>query len=249
MQAIAELLSALAALAWPAVAAVLLYQLRGPLRKLVESASARRFTLKVAGNELSMEEASEQQGRLLQDLQLKLAELEQRLGTAPMPSAVPAPVGMAAAGRRSGAAAGPGPEAMTTATTATTAAPVARLPPAAGQRLLWVDDRPRNNAYLVAALRAQGVVVDTALDTDEALARFAADPYDVVVSDMARGDDRVAGIGLARRLKALAPQVPVYIYCGAETAHNRRAEAMAAGVAGITASGTELLSALPMALR
>lgn len=232
MERLADVLSALAALAWPAVVAVLLYQLRSPLRKLVESASARRFTLKVAGNELSMEEATEQQGRVLQDLQLKLAELEQRLGAAPQPMSMPKVAGRAPAG-----AAGAAPT------------PAQSLPSAEGRRLLWVDDMPRNNAYLVAALRAQGVQVDTALDTDEALARFQADPYDIVVSDMARGDDRQAGIALTRRLRTLAPQVPVYIYCGAETAHNRRDEALAAGAAGITASGTELLAALPLALR
>lgn len=233
MERLADVLSALAALAWPAVVAVLLYELRSPLRKLVESASARRFTLKVAGNELSMEEATEQQGRVLQDLQLKLAELEQRLGAAPPPMSMPKVAGRAPAGAAAGAA----------------SVPADGLPAAAGRRLLWVDDVPRNNAYLVAALRAQGVQVDTALDTDEALARFQADPYDVVVSDMARGGDRQAGIALTRRLKALAPQLPVYIYCGVETAHNRREEALAAGATGITASGTELLAALPLVLR
>lgn len=229
MEELAKVLSALAALAWPVVAAVLLYQLRGPLRKLVESASARRFTLKVAGNELSMEEASEQQGRLLQDLQLKLVELEQRLGVPPSPMSMPAVAGRAPAGA---------------GTSVATDVP----PPAAGQRLLWVDDAPRNNAYLVAALREQGVLVDTALDTDEALARFQADPYDIVVSDMVRGGDRQAGLALTRRLKAIAPQLPVYIYCGAETARSRRDEALAAGASGITASGTDLLRALPLTL-
>ena len=48
----AKLISAIASLAWPLVLAVLLIKLFGPIRSLVESARARKFTLKVAGNEL-----------------------------------------------------------------------------------------------------------------------------------------------------------------------------------------------------
>lgn len=232
MEELAKLLSALASLAWPAVVAVLLVKLHGPLRKLIESASARKFTLKVAGNELSMEEASEQQGKMVRDLQLKLAELEQRLAGGAAPQAGPA-AQMAPA-----AAASP---------RTPQAAPI--RPPAQGRRLLWVDDKPRNNSYLVAALEEQGVRVDTAASTDEGLAKFKAQPYDIVVSDMERGEGAQAGIDLTRRLKAMAPQLPVYIYCGPGAARNLRAEALAAGAAGITASGTELLSALPLDLR
>jgi len=79
VDAIAKLVSALASLAWPLVFAVLLYHLYGPIRTLVESARGRKFTIKVAGNELTMEEASEQQRAIVSDLQTKLAELEKRI--------------------------------------------------------------------------------------------------------------------------------------------------------------------------
>lgn len=78
---LAKLLSALASLAWPVVLGVLLYKLHGPIRSLLESALKRKFTIKVAGNELTMEEASEQQRAIVSDLQTKLAELEKRLNT------------------------------------------------------------------------------------------------------------------------------------------------------------------------
>lgn len=55
MNDLAKLISALASLAWPLVAAVLLFNLYNPIRTLVESALKRKFTIKVAGNELTME--------------------------------------------------------------------------------------------------------------------------------------------------------------------------------------------------
>jgi len=42
-------LTALAALAWPLIFAVIVFKLAAPLAKLIESAPGRRFTVKVAG--------------------------------------------------------------------------------------------------------------------------------------------------------------------------------------------------------
>nr|WP_186329711.1 response regulator [Variovorax boronicumulans] len=213
MQDVAALVSALATLAWPLVAVFLLVWLRGPVGDLIASAKQRRFKIVLAGNELSMEEAAQQQSQVVLDLQAKLAELEKRLG--PPPEAAAAPM-------------------------AARAVPVAR-----GQRVLWVDDIPRNNSYLIAALQERGVEVDTALSTDEGLAKFAAQRYDVVVTDMGRAEGRTAGIDLVRRLRAQGTQVPLFIYCSVDSAQRWRDEALQAGATDITASGTSLLGVLP----
>ena len=215
MQDFAALVSALASLAWPAVAVFLLVWLRGPVGELIASAKLRKFKISIAGNELSMEEAAQQQSQVVLDLQTKLAELEKRLGPPPEAAAAAAPM-------------------------AARAVPVAR-----GRRLLWVDDIPRNNSYLIAALQERGVEVDTALSTDEGLAKFAAQRYDVVVTDMGRAEGRTAGIDLVRRLRAQGTQVPLYIYCSVDSAQRWRDEALQAGASDITASGTSLLGVLP----
>lgn len=211
MDNLAKLIAALASLAWPVVLAVLLFKLHQPIRTLLESALKRKFTIKVAGNELTMEEASEQQRAIVSDLQNKLAELEKRLNlgadTLALPLAAPA---------------------------------------ASGKRILWVDDKPKNNSYLVATLEERGVRVDTALSTDEGLAQFKKLTYDIVVSDMGRPESDKAGIDLARKIKVVSPATPVYIFCGAWAAHHLRAEALAAGANEITSSGSTLLSALPL---
>jgi CheY-like chemotaxis protein len=207
----AKLISALASLAWPLVLAILLFKLFGPIRALVESARGRKFSIKVAGNELTMEEVSEQQRVIVSDLQSKVAELERRLSTVP------------------------------------TAAPAQFRPiePSA-QRVLWVDDSPRNNSLLAASLEERGARVDVALSTEEALTKFKRQRYDFVLSDMGRPEGEKAGIDLTKKIKAISPTTPVFIFCGAWAARNLRAEALSAGANQITSSATTLLSALPL---
>jgi CheY-like chemotaxis protein len=211
MDALAKLVSALASLAWPLVFAVLLYKLYIPIRTLVESARGRKFTIKVAGNELTMEEASEQQRVMVSDLQTKFAELEKRLNTGLAP--LQSPIGAS---------------------------------PTSSKRILWVDDQPKNNSFLVASLEERGAKVDIALSTEEALAKLKKTQYDIVLSDMGRPEGDKAGLDLTRKLEELNIKTPVYIYCGGWAARNLRDEALKAGVVEITSSGTTLLSVLPL---
>jgi CheY-like chemotaxis protein len=83
MDELAKLITAVASLAWPIVLAVVLYKLFEPIRSIVASALGRKFTIKIAGNELTMEEVSEQQRSIVNDLQRKVAELENRIGSLP----------------------------------------------------------------------------------------------------------------------------------------------------------------------
>lgn len=211
MDDLSKLITALATLAWPLVFGVLLLRMQAPIRALIESAHGRRFTLKVAGNELTMEEASEQQRILLADLQGKLADLERRLAAQGVTAAASEP-------------------------------PAAATP--AGRRFLWVDDKPRNNSMLVAALEERGARVDIALSTEEGLQALARGTYDALISDMARPEGEEAGIELSRRARSQAPGLPIYIYCGKWGATHLREPALAAGATDITASGSSLLAAL-----
>ena len=209
MESAPQLISSLASLAWPLVFAVLLYKLFEPIRSLVESARARKFTIKVAGNELSMDEASEQQRILLSDLQAKVAELE-RIAATPGPAAAFAE------------------------------------PSRSRKRILWVDDRPSNNSYLIATLEDRGASITNALSTSDALKKLAHESFDVVISDMARPEGEHAGLDLARKIKGSIPDLPVFIFCSRWAAENLQADALANGVSGITSSATSLLSMLPM---
>jgi CheY-like chemotaxis protein len=211
VEASAKLISALASLAWPLVFAVLLFKLYAPIRALVDSARARKFSIKVAGNELTMEEASEQQRVILADMQTKFSELEKRLQAAPDYSTV----------QLQGAS-------------------------TISKRILWVDDNPKNNSFLVALLEERGAKVEVAISTDEAMTKLRKQRFDIILTDMRRPEGEKAGINLVRRAKAIDASLPVYIFCGAWAAKNMREEALAAGASGITSSGTTLLSFLPL---
>ena len=83
-----------------------------------------------------------------------------------------------------------------------------------GVQLLWVDDHPENNLNERRMFRQLGVDIDSAKSTEEALAMLAAAQYDVVFSDMARGDDADAGLDLLRQMLQRGSKVPLILYLG-----------------------------------
>lgn len=208
MEDFSKLLSSIANLAWPAIIAALLYKLHEPLKNLIDSARGRKFTIKVAGNELTMEEASEQTRAIISDLVQKVSELENKIPK----TAATIQAEMAASIRRT------------------------------SQRILWIDDRPKNNSFIVAALEEQGVKIDIALSTNQGLELFSTNQYDAIISDMGRPEGDHAGIDLTKKVRKLNPVVPIFIYCGSWGARNLRDESLQAGATEITASSSTLLS-------
>jgi CheY-like chemotaxis protein len=77
---IATLLQGLAAVLWPLVALVVVYRFSPAILDIIQSARSRKFTLKIGGQELSMEEATRLQGSLIADLQLEVGHVKESLG-------------------------------------------------------------------------------------------------------------------------------------------------------------------------
>lgn len=217
MEKISSLLQGLASLAWPLIVLVVIYRFRDIIRPIIESAKSRKFTVKVAGNELTMEEASEQQRHLIGDLQKQIVDIQNILGIM---------IGE------------PAPERKQLGE------------PENVRSVLWVDDNPKNNAYLVAFLNERGIEVVEALSTAEGISRFTSQKFDRVVSDMGRAEDghynTTAGLDLVRQIRAIDPAVPIFIYCSRRAAEKNREAALAAGANGITASASFLLNALQL---
>lgn len=211
MESLAKLLTALSSLAWPVIFGVLLFKFHEPIKTLIESVRGRKFTIKVAGNELTVEEASEQQRKIVNDVQSRLAEIEKQL------------------------------EAKLSIPALAEASEISK-----SKRILWVDDKPKNNSFLVAALRERDHTVDIALSTDEGIRMFKDQSYDIVISDMRRPEDNKAGVTLAQEIRGLESEVPFFIYCDGWAARSLREEALSNGVTDITSSGTTLLSKLPL---
>ena len=214
MEQLGHLLTALATLAWPMVALVVISAFKGPLAILINSAKDRKFTFKVAGQEITMEEANQQQQRLIDDLQTQVLELRRRRDEGPAE--------------------------------AKPSSPAVRMleEPIKKRRVLWVDDNPKNNSFILQRLEERGFSVDLALSTDEGINLFAANSYLLVVSDMGRKEggkyNPSAGLSLLRELRKDHATVPVLFFTSSESSRKYQEEVLAHGPSGITSSPTEL---------
>ena len=105
--------------------------------------------------------------------------------------------------------------------------------------MLWVDDRPSNNAREIEQLKAQGIQVITRTDSDDALAdlKSGSPKYDAVITDLKRGFDREAGykfIDAARSM--IGDSMPPVIVYTASTNPNVDFDARKRGAIGGTNS-------------
>jgi len=87
------------------------------------------------------------------------------------------------------------------------------------KRVLWVDDRPGNNAVEIAAFARLQIEVCTRRSSAEAIDELAnaADPFDLVISDWRRPaeeTDAPAGLRLLRDIRARGWAIPVIFYHG-----------------------------------
>ena len=110
-------------------------------------------------------------------------------------------------------------------------------------RLLWVDDRPRNNDLEIAELEELGLAdYEQALTTEDALGRVDIGDFDIIISDMARPPEWEAGLDLIAGLRGHNIDTSVIIYAGdfASRDRNRRRVEEAGGF-GCTNDPSELV--------
>ena len=212
MENISKLLEAISSILWPIIIIGILYFLRDAIKTVILSAQGRKFTLKIAGNELSMEEVTEQQRHLISDLQTKITDLQkvvEHFTKKPLDE------------------------------------DTAEINDASiVKNILWVDDKPRNNSFIMASLEELGVKVDIAKSTEEAMNLFSPHRYDRIISDMGRPENNHAGIELSKLIRQQDKEIPIYIFCSGWAAKNLKEASFKAGVNGITASGSALLRML-----
>lgn len=106
-----------------------------------------------------------------------------------------------------------------------------------GARVLWIDDHPEWITWEKKMLERLEVEVTTATDTRRALERLQAEPYDLILSDIARGPRENEGVAALPALRSVAPDTPVVFYVG--VLDERRGPPP--GCAGITNRPDELL--------
>lgn len=110
-------------------------------------------------------------------------------------------------------------------------------------RLLWVDDNPQNNIYEKRFFEDHRIAVHNVTGSVDAFRLLAMYDYDVVISDMGRGEDRLAGIRLAEQMRARGDRTPLIIYTlrpdGAEAQRAQRELVAEAGAQGVVVTPQE----------
>jgi len=103
-----------------------------------------------------------------------------------------------------------------------------------GARLLWIDDKPANNTIEIALLNRLNVTIDLARTDEEAKQRLGSGVYDVVLSDMERGQDEEAGKKFISQVVSAVLAPPLIFYVG-------KARGVPEGAFGLTTRPDELL--------
>ena len=115
-------------------------------------------------------------------------------------------------------------------------------------RLLWVDDHPQNNIYEARFFQNHRIAVHNVTGTPDALRLLSMYDYDVVISDMGRGEDRLAGLKLASQMRARGDDTPLIIFTvrpdGDEAQQAQREMAADAGAQGVVVTPQDVRSAV-----
>jgi hypothetical protein len=178
-----EFLKVLTSLAWPAILAVLLWRLFPVLKVVIVS---RSFSVKVAGMELSIQDATEQIRTQIEDLQKQVINL------------------------RTG---GLGDTTEPTSNGQTGTQPAQKFRP----RVLWVDDKPTNNALEIAQLNGLGIDVVQSISTEDAMTTLNSNSgYYAIISDMGRREQGIyhsqAGLVLLSAVRRAGYHIPFLVY-------------------------------------
>ena len=107
--------------------------------------------------------------------------------------------------------------------------------------ILWVDDRPHNNANEREMFESMGFDFELALSTDEAVSKFEPGKYHSIISDMGRVEGPQEGYVLLDKIRVIDKNVPYFIYAGSDEPKHKRL-ALEKGSQGSTNSPRELLN-------
>ena len=109
--------------------------------------------------------------------------------------------------------------------------------------ILWVDDFPSNNAFIIEKLEEEGMRIRKELSTESGIKAIANDSFDLIISDLGRvesgRENLYAGLEFTRAVRASGNQVPLLIFAGPRALENER-QLLAAGSTAVTASPVDV---------
>lgn len=101
-------------------------------------------------------------------------------------------------------------------------------------RILWVDDYPINNESVINLFEDKNVQFDIALTTKQGLELYKRELYDLIITDMGRGDESDAGLSLLKELRLLHCQTPIIVYASRRAIDRYGEESLRLGAYKVT---------------
>jgi len=237
MSDIPLLVDSLVNLLWPLMVVYVIVRFGPAVQGIIESAKSRAFSLKVGGQELSMEEASQQQRDLIADLQAQVIGLQEAIEGGGGASR-----GFERAGRGDDDEVGGGRDDRDGGSRGDESS--FRKASTAERAILWVDDEPKSNSFMIEQLKEKGVKVDLATSTDEGLRLFQNGYYRIIVSDLGRNEggkyQQDAGLTLLRAIRDQDRDIPFVIFASARATREYGDEARKLGATDVTSSATQM---------
>ncbi|SBR47210.1 response regulator [Halomonas sp. HL-93] len=89
-------------------------------------------------------------------------------------------------------------------------------------RVLWVDDCPENNIYERQAFEDQGLHIELAISTEEALQILEHEKFAIIISDMGRKEGSEEGYVLLHELRKSGNRTPFVIYAGSNLYEHKK---------------------------
>jgi tetratricopeptide (TPR) repeat protein/putative methionine-R-sulfoxide reductase with GAF domain len=112
-------------------------------------------------------------------------------------------------------------------------------------QILWVDDNPRSSEQTTATLLSMGASIVQRLSTKEAMSILSGRGFDIIVTNMSRGQESEAGLDLLRKLGSDGFIIPTIVYSSLWSASiGARTRAKAAGAFAACSGVSELVKCI-----
>lgn len=109
-------------------------------------------------------------------------------------------------------------------------------------RILWVDDYPSNNETIIKLFEDRGIQFDIAITTRQGIELFKRELYDLVITDMGRGNESDAGVSLIKELRQLHCQIPIVVFASSRAIKRYGSEALRLGASEVTSGVGNIIS-------
>lgn len=109
-------------------------------------------------------------------------------------------------------------------------------------RILWVDDYPINKESVVNLFEDKDIQFDIALTTKQGLELYKRELYDLIITDMGRGNESDAGLSLLKELRLRHCQTPIIVYASRRAINRYGDEALRLGAYKVTTGIGNIIS-------